>query len=123
MFQKILDDKTILCTDSHRSYTAFAKSKNLQHMKILASKGQYVKDRVYHVQHVNNMASRLRKWLDHFNGVSTKYLQNYLNWFMALEHLKNSTKKAGQFAILALSYNRAWFDFKEMVMNQTPFRT
>jgi len=118
-----LDDKVILCTDSHRSYTAFAKSKNLQHQKIVVSKGQYVKDQVYHVQHVNNMTSRLKQWLNHFNGVSTKYLQNYLNWFMVLEHLKDSTKKAGQFAFLALSYNRAWFEFKELAMNQALLRT
>jgi len=118
-----LDDKVILCTDSHRSYTAFVKSKNLQHQKIVVSKGQYVKDQVYHVQHVNNMTSRLKQWLNHFNGVSTKYLQNYLNWFMVLEHLKDSTKKAGQFAFLALSYNRAWFEFKELAMNQALLRT
>ncbi len=118
-----IDEKAILCTDSHNSYTAFAKSKNLQHQKIVVSKGQYVKDQVYHVQHVNNMTSQLKKWLDNFNGVSTKYLQNYLNWFMVMEHLKDSTKKAGQFAFLALSYNRAWFEFKELVTNQALFRT
>lgn len=118
-----LDKDTILCTDSHRSYTAFAKSKHLRHEKIVVSKGQYVKDRVYHVQHVNNMTARLRKWLAGFNGVSSKYLQNYLNWFMVLEHLKDRTRKTGQFALLALSYNRAWFEFKELVMNHTIFRT
>lgn len=118
-----IDEKAILCTDSHRSYTAFAKSKNLQHQKIIVSKGQYVKDQVYHVQHVNNMTTRLKKWLGHFNGVSTKYLQNYLNWFMVLDHLKDSTKRTGQFVFLALSYNRAWFEFKELAMNQALFRT
>lgn len=118
-----LDEHTVLCTDSHRSYTAFAKSRHLQHEKIVASRGQYVKDLVYHVQHVNNLTSRLRKWLRGFNGVSSKYLQNYLNWFMVLEQLKDSTRKTSQFALLALSYNRAWFEFKELVMNHTIFRT
>ena len=118
-----VDKQTVLCTDSHRSYTAFAKSRNLDHHKIKVSEGQYVKDKVYHVQYVNNLASRLKKWMKHFNGVSTKYLQNYLNWFMVLENLKDSTKGAAQFALLALSYNRAWFEFKDLVMNHTLFRT
>ncbi|HDP67897.1 MAG TPA: IS1595 family transposase [Candidatus Marinimicrobia bacterium] len=76
-----VDQKTVLCTDSHRSYSAFAKSKKIEHHKINVSKGQYVKNKVYHVQHVNNDVKRLRQWMDHFNGVSTKYLQNYRTGF------------------------------------------
>ena len=31
--------------------------------------------------------------IDRFNGVSTKYLQNYLNCFLILERLKNTTMR------------------------------
>jgi len=118
-----VDEKTVLCTDSHRSYSAFAKSRKIEHHKINVSKGQYVKDKAYHVQHVNNDVKRLRQWMDHFNGVATKYLQNYLNWFLILERLKTSTNKSVEFLTLALSCNRAWFEFKNIALNQVISRT
>ena len=118
IFEDKIENGTILCTDSHRSYSAFARSKGLKHEKILANKGQYVKDQVFHVQHVNNMAQRLRSWMNRFNGVSTKYLQNYLNWFLVLEKLKDSSKKMSTLALFALSTNQAWFDFKNIALNQ-----
>lgn len=42
-----------------------------------------------HVQNVNNLTRRLKDWIRfNFNNVSTKYLHNYLNWFMMIEVLK-----------------------------------
>lgn len=113
-----IEDGTVLCSDSHRSYAAFARSKGLTHEKIIANKGQYIKDRIFHVQHVNNMAQRLRRWMRKFNGVATKYLQNYLNWFLVLEKLKDSSQKMTSIAGFALSTNQAWFDFKKVAINQ-----
>lgn len=118
IFENKIENGTILCTDSHRSYSAFARSQGLQHEKIKANKGQYVKDQVFHVQHVNNMTQRLRSWMVRFNGVSTKYLQNYLNWFLVLEKLKDSSNKMSTLALFALSTNQAWFDFKNISINQ-----
>ena len=52
----------------------------IEHHAIRADLKQFVKQKVYHVQHVNAIDSRLKKWLEYqFGGVSTKYLQNYLN--------------------------------------------
>ena len=118
IFEDKIEAETILCTDSHRSYTAFARAKGLKHEKIKANKGQYVKDQVFHVQHVNNMTQRLRGWMGRFNGVSTKYLQNYLNWFLVLEKLKDTSQKMSSFVFFALSTNQAWFDYKNIALNQ-----
>ena len=123
VFEDRIEKGTILCTDSHRSYTAFARSKELNHQKIKANKGQYVKDQVFHVQNVNNLSKRLKDWLYQFNGVSTKYLQNYLNWFLVLEKLKESTKKVSMLALFALSTNEAWFDFKNIAINHILVRS
>ncbi len=112
-----------LCSDSHHSYTAFAKSEQLEHMKFNASKGQRVKDKVYHVQNVNNMDSRLRKWMGRFNGVATKYLQNYLNWFLVLEKIKNSTTRLQNMALIAYASNTAWMEFKEQAFIHMCLRT
>jgi len=60
VFEGKLDNVETLCTDTHRSYTAFAKSNNIDHQKFNASKGQRVKNKIYHVRNVNNTAKRLR---------------------------------------------------------------
>jgi transposase-like protein/IS1 family transposase len=112
-----------LCSDSHRSYTAFAKDKKVAHKKFNASKGQRVVDKIYHVQNVNNMDMRLRKFMESFNGVATKYLQNYLNWFLVLEKIKNSTSKMATLAAIAFASNTAWMEFKNIVVNNMLFRT
>jgi len=41
---------------------------------------------------VNNVLSQLRKFLNPFNVVSSKYLQNYLNWFAYVDNI-NSKKE------------------------------
>ena len=108
VFEGKLEKAETLCTDTHRSYTAFAKSKELDHQKFNVSKGQRVKDKVYHVQNVNNTAKRLRQWMKPFNGVATKYLQNYMNWFMILERIKSNRQRLKAFAHYAFAGQYAW---------------
>lgn len=112
-----LEKDSVLCTDSHRSYTAFAKSEGIQHQKIHARKKQYVKDKIYHVQNANQTARALKDWMAGFNGVATKYLQNYLGWFMVLEQVKGKTDKVKEFALAALVSTNAWALFKSLPLN------
>ena len=112
-----LDKAEVLCSDSHRSYSAFAKSSAIEHKKFNASKGQRTVDKVYHVQNVNNMDMRLRKFMESFNGVATKYLQNYLNWFLVLEKIKNSTRKIATVATIAFASNTVWYQYKQQLFN------
>lgn len=75
---------TILCTDSHVSYRGYAMDKKLIHIALRTDLGQHLKRGIYHIQHVNSLHSRLKKWIaGTFDGVATKYLQHYLNWFKA----------------------------------------
>ena len=84
-----ISDKTILCSDSHVSFKGFAIDNAIEHHAIRADLKQFVKDGIYHVQHVNSIHNRLKKWINQqFWGVSTKYLQQYLNWFRIKEMLK-----------------------------------
>ena len=92
-------DKTILCSDSHVSYKGFAIDNSLEHHAIRADLKQYVKDGVYHVQHVNSLHNKLKKWLnEQFWCVSTKHLQQYLNWFRVKEALKHTGQPLSEFA-------------------------
>ena len=112
-----LDKADVLCSDSHRSHGAFAKANTITHKRFIASKGQRAVDKVYHVQNVNNMDMRLRKFMESFNGVATKYLQNYLNWFLVLEKIKDSTSKMATVAAIAFASNNVWYQYKQQLFN------
>jgi transposase-like protein len=82
---------SILCSDTHHSYLSFANQNNIEHKTIKASAKELVKEEKYHVQHVNQTAKELKQWLEGFNGVSTKYLQQYLNWFAIKKQIENTS--------------------------------
>lgn len=101
--ERIKKGTTILCSDSHHSYKGFAKQNEVEFHPINASKKERVKG-VYHIQHVNATHNKLKKWIENiFWGVSTKYLQQYLNWYKLKEVLKNVNNKAETFGQMALS--------------------
>jgi len=43
-----------------------------------------------------------------FNGVATKYLQNYMNWFMILERMKHNRERLKAFVLYAFTGEHAW---------------
>lgn len=106
-----ISNQTILCSDSHVSYKGFAIDNQIEHHPLRSDLKQRVKKGVYHIQHVNSTHNRLKKWIDNvFWGVSTKYLQQYLNWFRMKEILKESTQLIKEFAEMSVedieAYNR-----------------
>ena len=122
VFDGRLEKADTFCTDSHRSYTAFAKGIDIEHKKFNASQGQRVGDKKYHVQNVNSMDMRLRRFMRSFHGVATKYLQNYLNWFLVTEKLKQTTERIATVAVLAFASNTAWMELKDIALNNMLFR-
>ena len=84
---KFSPDSTLV-SDKHRSISSFAKVKNLCHVSFKAAK--HSAGGIYHVQNVNNIASRMKSIVNHhLRGVSSKYLQSYANWFAFMERNKN----------------------------------
>jgi transposase-like protein/IS1 family transposase len=79
-----LSDSNVLCTDSWRAFSSYVNTKGLAHYRFKSDGKQRVKG-VYHIQNVNSYHSRLKKWIDRFNGVATKYLHHYLAWFRYLD--------------------------------------
>ncbi|PQB03299.1 hypothetical protein BST83_18515 [Polaribacter filamentus] len=51
-----------------------------------------------------------------------KYLQNYLNWFLVLERIKNKTNKMATIVSIALASNQVWIQFKEIAINNMLYR-
>ncbi len=84
---KLSSDNT-LCTDAWRAFSAYANSKGLEHYRFKCNGTERVKG-LYHIQNVNNYHSRLKGWMQRFNGVATKYLDHYLSWFQFLDIVKH----------------------------------
>ena len=83
-----INKQTVLCTDGHYSYKGFAMDNKLEHHISKAKK--FTKGK-FHIQNINSLHSRLKKWINRdLYGVSTKYLQNYLNWFRYKEKFKKT---------------------------------
>lgn len=88
-----ITQESVLCTDSAQNYKKFAKLRGLECKQVNASKKKHVVEKIYHIQHVNNYHGRLKRWIDlHFNGVATKYMDNYLFWHRFLELSKAMDK-------------------------------
>jgi hypothetical protein len=96
----ILDEVTVLCSDAHGTWRSFAKAEAITHIELNASKKRRVSD-VYHIQNVNGFHRRFKKWLERFNGVSSKFLDNYLTWFCFLDAHSRETTVSTRDGILA----------------------
>ncbi len=79
-----VEREATLCTDEDASYRKFSKKNGNDLVQIKGGKGS-VKG-IYHIQHLNSYHSKLKSFLATFNGVSTKYLNNYLTWNNTVEH-------------------------------------
>ena len=90
------------------SVTRDTGDNKLKHVVLRADLKKFVKKGGYHIQHINELHNRLKKWIDStFWGVSTKYLQNYLNWFYMREKLKNENITTEKMAIASLLNHHA----------------
>ncbi|WP_413473706.1 IS1595 family transposase [Streptococcus parauberis] len=83
-----LSPTNVLCTDAWRAFMTYAKEKGLEHYRFKSDGKERVRG-VYHIQNVNSYHSRLKGWINRFNGVATKYLDHYLSWFQFLDQIKH----------------------------------
>lgn len=95
VFDKHIKEHATLCTDGEKAYRRFSIDK---HLKLVQLDTKKSKSGIYHIQHINNYHSMLKKFLEPFNGVSTKYLNNYLVWYNLVKFAKEtSAEKASIF--------------------------
>ncbi len=64
-----ISENSVLCTDSARNYTYFAKQKSLKHVSVNGAKKHYVFGRNHHIQNVNSYHGRLEDWINHNSKV------------------------------------------------------
>ena len=117
-------DSTTLITDKHPSYKAFAKSNpGIKHKTLLAKDHVDKTDDSVHVQKVNNTHAQPRTFLRPFNGVSSKYLQNYLNWYAYVDKIQSSKTTLKKWFLSILLTDQAYSLFKLFKQNAVLIRT
>ena len=89
--------------------------KILQHEAVNVRKGIVTKKGIYHIQNVNRYHTRLKKWMNRFQGVATKYLDNYLFWHRFLELNKKIPKREQVKEMLLVSCQRVNFTTVEEI--------
>ena len=93
LLDKLNKKKTTLCTDAHPTYYGWTGDHDIPHYWIIASKGEHTYEGIYHVQNINSHNSRFETWFRRFNGVASKYLNNYLGYFELMEKIKKHQDK------------------------------
>ncbi|PIY02532.1 MAG: hypothetical protein COZ21_13675 [Bacteroidetes bacterium CG_4_10_14_3_um_filter_31_20] len=93
LLDKVNKKKTTLCTDAHPTYYGWSGDHDIPHYWIIASKGEHTYKGIYHVQNINSHNSRFETWFRRFNGVASKYLNNYLGYFELMENIKKHQDK------------------------------
>ena len=86
--QKIIKEGSILLAEKDSVYKSFCNNNNIkfkQHLENLKSKTNS-----YKIYNLRNYCLTLEDWiLNHFRGVATKYLENYVSWFRGLNEFAN----------------------------------
>lgn len=98
--KSLMAQDAILCTEGDAIMCATARKLGIEHHAVHVSAGVRV-DGPWHVQNVNAYHSRLKVWMRHFKGVSTKYLDSYLGWFRTIDRAPQIVAEPA--ALLALA--------------------
>ena len=97
---------------SPKVYKAFAEENPAIKHKVLLAKDHVDRnDNNVHLQKVNNVHSQERSFLRPFNGVSSKYLQNYLNWYAYTDQARNSKTTLKQWFVSFIASEQAFHAF------------
>jgi transposase-like protein len=114
-----LEADTVLVTDENRAYNAVKReNQNITHVKINSKKNRTEKPKnKLHLQTVGNQHKQIRDFMGPFNGVATKYLPNYLNWFNYRQSQKDNKEKVKSMMVTCLSETSAIPFFIEIAKN------
>ena len=82
--QKLNKAKSINA-DSASAYQEFCQNNQLI---LNAIPSGFHSDGIYNISEINGIHSQLETWLKKFRGVSTRHLQEYLNWFVYIFTMK-----------------------------------
>lgn len=82
---KKLNNAKSINADSASAYQSFCEEYNLT---LHAIPSGFHSDGIYNISEINGIHSQLETWLSKFRGVSTRHLQEYLDWFVYIFTMK-----------------------------------
>lgn len=89
VLQSHLARDVLFCSDNNLVYRHFTTESDIRHGYINLKQGEQVKKDIVHLRYVSDYQEKLKSWiLDHFRGVATKYLPNYLAWMRELDEFE-----------------------------------
>ena len=77
LFGGRIEEGSTCVTDKSKAYPEYARKNNLNLVQLRDKESRAGE---FNIQAVNSYHSGIRRFLRHFNGVATKYLNNYLTW-------------------------------------------
>jgi transposase-like protein len=121
---KKLAENVTLITDKHPSYRPFVKSKpTIKHKTVKSNDYISKEDKKVNLQKINNQHKQLRQFMDKFNGVSSKYLQNYLNWYAYGRKMEEFANRTKQWFYAILTTDAAYNLYQQIKLNAVNIRT
>lgn len=93
---KRLSPDAVLMTDGVTAYRQVGKDRGVEVRAVPANPKKKAPG-PNHINNVNAYDRRLKKWMDRFHGVATKYLHNYVGWHRWLDSAKRDGQKARKF--------------------------
>lgn len=81
---KKLENAKSINADSASAYQEFCKDNHI----ILNIPSGFHSDGVFNISKINGVHSQFETWLNKFRGVSTRHLQEYLDWFVYIFTMK-----------------------------------
>ena len=89
-----IEEGSIFVTDSYRGYNKISHDMNLNHIAI--ESGKYTNG-IFNIQLINNYHRRFKEMINNtFNGVSTKYINNYIAYNNLINFSKGSKAEKEQ---------------------------
>ena len=91
---RIIGDSVVISDKAVGIRHYFENIPGIQHIHLLAvanTKKKFGPPEIrgaFHIQNVNNMHTRIRTFMRKYNGVSTKYLNHYINLFVWMDNYK-----------------------------------
>lgn len=114
------DKDNVICSDSGKIFLGLFEEMKLAHKTFKTSHKVFSAGGAYHVNNLNNLIGRTRVWIRYnFHSVSTKYLNNYMNWFVMLQILKHKEGRNNKFWDYALMDSKAFERNKTVEDNYT----
>ena len=98
LFGGRIEEGSTCVTDKSKAYPEYARKNNLNLVQLRDKESRAGE---FNIQAVNSYHSGIRRFLRHFNGVATKYLNNYIVWNNLVNFAKETYQEK---AALFLNY-------------------